>query len=409
MHPTRACAIAFSTDIVTIGIDAEQNVPLPGGVLSQIARADELPWLRRLKHDVPSVHWDRVLFSAKESVYKAWYPLTKRWLGFEDAIVTVDPLTGTFCARLTVSGPMQASRRLGPDPRSGQLYDACVLAGGEDHGTVLGVSDLHVSHPENRRVVEGLRPTSSADWLLVCGDVGDGIEDVEWTLSLLKERFAIVVWAPGNHELSTFPSDGVELRGEQRYLHLVETCRRAGVITPEDPYPIWQGVGGPMTIAPLFLLYDYTFGRNIAPTKKESLARAEEAGVMCSDEFLLHPDPYSSRDAWCHARVRETELRLAACDPDIPTVLVAHFPLISDVTRVLRRPEFAQWCGTERTADWHRRFRAAVVVYGHLHIPRTTWHDGVRFEEVSLGYPREWHRQMPSRSLLRRILPVEDA
>ena len=60
---------------------------------------------------------------------------------------------------------------------------------------------------------------------------------------------------------------------------------------------------------------------------------------------------------------------------------------------MLRYPEFAQWCGTERTADWHLRFRAAAVVYGHLHIPRTTWHDGVRFEEVSLGYPREWERR----------------
>ena len=52
-------------------------------------------------------------------------------------------------------------------------------------------------------------------------------------------------------------------------------------------------------------------------------------------------------------------------------------------------PEFAQWCGTERTADWHVRYRAVAVVYGHLHIPRTTWYDGVPFREVSLGYPRE--------------------
>ena len=80
-------------------------------------------------------------------------------------------------------------------------------------------------------------------------------------------------------------------------------------------------------------------------------------------------------------------------DPTLPTVLVNHFPLLVEPTRVLRHPEFAQWCGTVRTADWHRRFRAAAVVYGHLHIPRTTWHDGVRFEEVSLGYPRERRRR----------------
>jgi hypothetical protein len=72
-------------------------------------------------------------------------------------------------------------------------------------------------------------------------------------------------------------------------------------------------------------------------------------------------------------------------------------------TDVLWFPEFAQWCGTERTADWHVRYRAAVAVYGHLHIPRTTYYDGVRFEEVSLGYPREWSRRGGVPNPLRRV------
>jgi 3',5'-cyclic AMP phosphodiesterase CpdA len=274
---------------------------------------------------------------------------------------------------------------------------------------VFAVSDLHITHPENRRVVEGLRPQTESDWLLVCGDISETIDDVEWALRLLSDRFATVVWVPGNHELWAVPGERRDLCGEPRYRHLVELCRSIGVITPEDAYPRWEGDGGPVTVAPLFLLYDYTFGRNIAPTKEQALARAHEVGVVCSDEFLLHPDPYSTRDDWCHARVRETEARLAACDTSVPTVLIAHFPLISELTRALWYPEFAQWCGTVRTADWHRRFRAAVVVYGHLHIPRTTWHDGVRFEEVSLGYPREWHRRGHSREVLRRILPLETA
>jgi 3',5'-cyclic AMP phosphodiesterase CpdA len=273
--------------------------------------------------------------------------------------------------------------------------------------TLFGVGDLHVGHADNRRVVERLRPESEADWLIVCGDVGEAIEDVQWALSLLSERFSTVIWVPGNHELWTYPDDPLELRGEQRYSHLVEMCRGMGVLTPEDHYPIWEGREGPARIVPLFLLYDYTFGRNIAPTKEAALARAHAAGVVCGDEFLLHSDPYPSRDAWCRARVRGAELRLGACLTDIPTVLVNHFPLIEEPTRVLRHPEFAQWCGTTRTADWHRRFRAAVVVYGHLHIPRTTWHDRVRFEEVSLGYPREWARRDRSRGVLRRLLPAE--
>lgn len=276
-------------------------------------------------------------------------------------------------------------------------------------GRLLAVSDLHVTHPENRVIVEQLRPDNDADWLIVCGDVSETIADVEWALELLSRRFAKVIWTPGNHELWTLPTERVELRGERRYLHLVEICRRFGVLTPEDPYPVWEGEGGPLTIAPLFLLYDYSFGRNIAPTKAQSLALAHQAGVVCSDEFLLHPDPYASRDEWCHARVRQTEARLESCDERMPLVIVNHFPLIDEPTKVLWHPEFAQWCGTTRTADWHCRFGAAVVVYGHLHIPRTTWHDGVRFEEVSLGYPREWHRRRSGRVVLRPIAPATEA
>ncbi len=232
---------------------------------------------------------------------------------------------------------------------------------------------------------------------------------VEWALGLLSERFAKVVWAPGNHELWTPPDETRKLRGEQRYRRLVEICRSLGVLTPEDPYAIWKGEGGPLVVAPLFVLYDYSFGRNIASTKEQALALAHRAGVVCSDEFLLHPDPYPTREAWCHARVRYSEARLQQCEPDIPLVMVNHFPLIDAPTRVLLHPEFAQWCGTTLTADWHRRFRAAVVVYGHLHIPRTTWHDGVRFEEVSLGYPREWHRRSVATTVPRTIAPIAEA
>jgi 3',5'-cyclic AMP phosphodiesterase CpdA len=257
-------------------------------------------------------------------------------------------------------------------------------------GRLLAISDLHVSYPENREVVSGLWPGDDADWLLVAGDVGERFDDIEWALRLLRERFATVVWAPGNHELWTTSNDRVSLRGEERYLALVEMCRGIGVLTPEDPYPVWSGAGGAVTVVPLFLLYDYTFRPDGANTKEEALAIAYAAGVICRDEYVLHPDPYPSRDAWCAARLAVTEERLAGRDPDLPVVFVNHFPLVREPTRVLRYPEFAQWCGTVHTADWHTRYRAAAVVYGHLHIPRTTWHGGVRFEEVSLGYPREW-------------------
>jgi 3',5'-cyclic AMP phosphodiesterase CpdA len=279
----------------------------------------------------------------------------------------------------------------------------------EGHARLLAISDLHVTHPENRAVVERLRPRGDADWLIVCGDVSEAISDIEWALALLAERFAKVVWTPGNHELWTTPEERLKLRGLERYSHLVQICRRLGVLSPEDPYPVWDGEGGPVRIAPLFLLYDYSFGRNIASSKAQSLRLAHSAGVVCSDEFLLHPDPYATRDEWCDARVSETERKLAAYGGDLPLVMVNHFPLTDRPTKALWHPEFAQWCGTTRTADWHVRFGAVAVIYGHLHIPRTTWQDGVRFEEVSLGFPREWHRRDSLRPLLRQIMPAPRA
>ena len=271
---------------------------------------------------------------------------------------------------------------------------------------LLALSDLHVAHPQNKMIVEDLRPQSADDWLLLAGDVGELYPDIEWALSTLADRFATVVWTPGNHELWTRGKNPVDLKGEQRYLALVDLCRSLGIHTPEDPFPVWPGPGGPVTIAPVFLLYDYTFRPDGALTKEQGLKLAYEKGIVCSDEKLLHPDPYDTIEEWCWARIQATERRLEADnDPTRPIVFVTHYPLVREPTRALRYPLFAQWCGTTRTSDWHRRFNTAAVVYGHLHIPRVTWYDGVRFEEVSLGYPREWRRRNTQPGNPRQIMP----
>ncbi|WUH94913.1 metallophosphoesterase [Streptomyces sp. NBC_00433] len=277
---------------------------------------------------------------------------------------------------------------------------------GPDGAHLLAISDLHVGYQANRLIVEALRPEHEDDWLLVAGDVAERSTDIKWALGTLKKHFSTVIWLPGNHELWTPPDDPVQLRGEQRYRYLVEEARRLGVITPEDPYPLWEGPDGPVAVVPMFLLYDYTWrdGTPGARDKEEALAQAREAGVVCTDEMFLHPDPLPGRDDWCRARVAETARRLEALDPALPTVLANHWPLHREPTAVLHYPEFALWCGTELTEQWHTRFRATEVVYGHLHIPRVIWRDGVRFTEVSLGYPREWGRRPAGPAGPRRIL-----
>ena len=102
----RAAAVAWARDAVTVGLDAEPNDRLPHGVLDLISLASERARLPGLVTAAPGVCWDRLLFSAKEAVYKAWFPLTRRWLGFEEADITIDATGGTFGARLLVPVPV---------------------------------------------------------------------------------------------------------------------------------------------------------------------------------------------------------------------------------------------------------------------------------------------------------------
>jgi 4'-phosphopantetheinyl transferase EntD len=101
-HGYRAAAAARTPGFVSLGVDAEPHEPLPEGVLGLVSLPSERSWMAVAP---AGVHWDRLLFSAKESVYKTWFPLTRRWLGFEEADVTISA-DGTFAARLLVPGPV---------------------------------------------------------------------------------------------------------------------------------------------------------------------------------------------------------------------------------------------------------------------------------------------------------------
>jgi 4'-phosphopantetheinyl transferase EntD len=124
----RACAVARSTDLATVGIDAEPNQPLPDGVLGDIALPEERRQLGNLARDAPDVRWDRLLFSIKESVYKAWFPLAERWLGFEDAKVAIDPRRASFTACLLVPGPVFGGAELSQLQGRWAVGDGLVIA-----------------------------------------------------------------------------------------------------------------------------------------------------------------------------------------------------------------------------------------------------------------------------------------
>jgi 4'-phosphopantetheinyl transferase EntD len=108
----RGSAVARAEDMLTVGVDAEPDDRLPAGVLDAVAVADERAGLDALASAAQGPSWDRLLFCAKEAVYKAWFPLTQRWLGFKEAAVTISPADGTFTARLLIEGPVLDGRPL---------------------------------------------------------------------------------------------------------------------------------------------------------------------------------------------------------------------------------------------------------------------------------------------------------
>jgi 4'-phosphopantetheinyl transferase EntD len=107
-----AAAVARAKDLAAIGVDAEPNAALPGGVLEMVSTPAERARLRDLAAAQPDISWDCLLFCAKEAVYKAWFPLTGRWLGFADADITINAADGTFLARLLVPAPGLGRTRL---------------------------------------------------------------------------------------------------------------------------------------------------------------------------------------------------------------------------------------------------------------------------------------------------------
>jgi 3',5'-cyclic AMP phosphodiesterase CpdA len=263
------------------------------------------------------------------------------------------------------------------------------------------ISDLHVGYDVNRAAVAALPPHPD-DWLIVAGDTGETPAHLDFVLRTLRPRFGEVIWTVGNHDLWTPARAPEHSRGVAHYERLVGVCRRHDVRTPEDPYAIWPGEGPRTAIVPVFGLFDYSFRPDEVPLD-QAVAWAAAGGVRGADERLLGAHPFATCAEWCAARIDETEARLASIPEGTRIILVNHWPLRREHAVLPRIPRFSIWCGTRRTEEWHRRYAVDTVIYGHLHLRATHERDGVRFEEVSLGYPTQWKQDRGLAHYLRRI------
>lgn len=119
----RCAAVALQKDVLAIGIDAEPNVKLDPEVIPTIASERETRHLRQLSSASPGIAWSTALFSAKESVFKAWSPITNEWLGFLDVQIQLDPRARTFEADLGLRHLQQNGRSTAKLQGSFALYN----------------------------------------------------------------------------------------------------------------------------------------------------------------------------------------------------------------------------------------------------------------------------------------------
>jgi hypothetical protein len=273
------------------------------------------------------------------------------------------------------------------DPLTAQASDVFSTTSGSPRSLpekpsrkLWAIGDIHLSFKPNRLSWEELRP-HPLDGLILVGDVGETKEHCELAFQKAKSCFHTVFWCPGNHELYTLATRKDGARGVAKYQECVDAARAYGVITPgkksrlgldlkygaltefaEDPYTLWDGDGGPCLIAPIFTLYDYSFKPDDVPIDK-AVDWAKEKDILATDEMLLHPDPYSTRQDWCAALVAKEEAKLAAANaeyPDIPLVIINHWPLRQDVIELMAVPRFRIWCGTTKVYSPTRKHSQAT-------------------------------------------------
>ncbi|MCJ1331925.1 hypothetical protein MMC10_008617 [Thelotrema lepadinum] len=337
---------------------------------------------------------------------------------------------------------------------------------------LYAIADLHLGHPLNATEWAKLPAYPQGSGLILAGDVGETTAHLTTAFTKAKACFTHVFWVPGNHELYTMPSASSSpdpadaLQGEAKYHAFVSLAREHGVLTPEDPWMLWPPSPHPSSSSPsssspssssfpfpspsspsfsslpppssappqpqspsqpepekviialIFTLYDYSFRPPHIPLPR-ALSWAAEHDIEATDEHLLSPHPYASREAWCAALVTQFTRKFTATSlshPHVPYVIVNHWPLREDLVYIPRIPRFSLWCGTKETEEWHRGGvfgeaygGAKVVVTGHLHVRRTDWIEGCRFEECSLGYPRQWEgareRGLGVEGVVREIWP----
>ena len=233
---------------------------------------------------------------------------------------------------------------------------------------LLAISDLHLGHRANREALDDAAGHHPDDWLIVAGDVGERPDHLrlrarhcsaavrQGDLDARQPRSVVPAGRHGPHAGSG------ALRRARRDLPRRGVADAGGSVSSNGP-------ATPGTfIVPMFLLFDYTLPAAGGSASTRPSPWARESGVVSGDEQMLEPAPWPSIPLVPRALRRHRSASRRAARATRRTILVNHWPLRYDLARPPRVPRFSVWCGTTRTEDWARRFRARAVVSGHLHL-----------------------------------------
>lgn len=248
---------------------------------------------------------------------------------------------------------------------------------------IYAISDLHVDFAANLTLLETLPPNHAADVLLLAGDVSHRLERTEVTLRLLTQRFARVLFVPGNHDLWLEEGVAEADTSLDRLTGLMALCDRLGVQTGP------AAVGDDWWVVPLHGWYEAHFGApDGPPVSEEVLARRWSDHRRCRWPSSLGDDA-----ARCAHFASRNEVYPAP--PDGRRVLTfSHFVPRPDLIPPLERLRFKQLPRVSGTLRLERQLRAVgseIHVFGHTHIPWDASLDGVRYVQRPLAYP--WERK----------------
>jgi predicted phosphodiesterase len=237
---------------------------------------------------------------------------------------------------------------------------------------VFALSDVHVDFEPNARWVSGLSLGDyRQDLLMLCGDVSDLLPRIEWCLSELSRRFAVVLFVPGNHEFW--------VARDPQYATSLQKFDAIRAVTRNGGASMESFHAGNLSIHPLLGWYDYSFGE---PTP-------ELFDIWVDSYACRWPVDFDVRAVTRHfCAMNPTRRR----DDGATTITFSHFMPRIDLLPTTVPAKFRVLdpvLGSTLIEQQLRDLGSAIHVYGHSHVRRRVTLDGVTYVNNALGYPHE--------------------